>query len=313
MHVRSQILHTGVWLGLAGAAIALAASAKSQPTWRPAVLELMDHRVLMGEVRDQGDSFLMKRRAGTLRIPKNSVYRVCVSLDELYALKRDEIEKRDPDEHVRLAQWCRRYELLDQAKLELAAALKLEPDHRQARIMYDSMVHLSKPRRRTKPRARRDSPTTQSQSALRLTKYRQWVALQSRGTLERFAGRVQMILVNHCGAAACHGSRRKGPLRLYRPSSGVPRSRGTTQKNLRAVFRCIRIEMPEASPLLVKPLLPQGGDPPTHAGGRVFVSTEDKPYQIMKKWVLSIQSSSKPSSGRRNKGARESRSRKKRR
>ena len=282
----------------AGAAVVFAAAAGSQPTWRRAVVVLVENeRVLAGEIRDQGDSLVMRRSAGTLRIAKSRVFRVCDSFEALYELKQREIEKRDPDEHVQLAQWCLRYGLREHARKELAFALKLDPEHRQAQIMHDSIVHLSGPRkpRPTSPRRGAKTPQTQPRQADASVTYGGWVALQQPDTLAKFAGRVQVVLLNHCGSAACHGGGHKGVLRLYRPASGVPRSRGTTRKNLRAVYRCIRVDKPDASPILVKPLSPRGGEPPTHAGGRIFVSTDDSGFLILRNWVLSVRSSPKPS------------------
>lgn len=293
---RSQILYATAGAFCAGAAMVWSAQAQSQPTWRHAVIELIEaERVLVGEVCEHGDCYLVKRRAGRLRIAKAEVFRVCDSLEALYELKRKEIEPRDPDEHVRMAQWCRRYELREQAKRELEAALRLEPRHRQAQIMYDSMAYLSQPRKAqtTAPGADKKSPQPTGREKTSPLKYSRWLALQRRETTERFAGRVQMLLLNHCGSGRCHGGDHKGLLRLVRTPSGVLRSQSTTQKNLRAVFRNIRADDLEASPILVKPLLPRGAAPPSHGGGRIFSGADDRGFLILKKWVSSLRTPSR--------------------
>ena len=289
-----------------GAALVLGAAAQSQPSWRCAVVVLVEgERVLTGEILEQGDVILLKCRVGPMRIARSDVFRICESLHALYEVKRTESEPRDPDEHVRLSQWCRRYGLREQALQELQAALRLDPGHAQARIMYESMAHLSAPR---KARAAPDTPRTHPTRAkggggsLPAT-YDRWLVVQRRDVIEQFAGRVQMLLLNHCASGKCHGGKREGGLQLVRPVSGI-RSKTLTQKNLRAVYRCLEFGNLETSPILVKPLLPRGGGRLSHGGGRIFTSADDRTFRILRDWTMGLQRSQKRPAGRAGKNVR---------
>src|SRR5438105_1673516 len=92
------------------------------------VLVLDNERTLEGNIERQGERFCVRRPLGELWIQQDKVLCLCQSHEEAYQFLRGRANLSDPDERLRLAQWCRQHGLRQQALQEIGAALNLRPN-----------------------------------------------------------------------------------------------------------------------------------------------------------------------------------------
>src|SRR5262249_35621244 len=142
----------------------------------------------------------------------------------------------DPDERLRLANWCHLHGLHARALEEAQAAVALRPDEVSRRLLR----HLQQAASLT-PRAG-TAPAEDKMSLPALD-----VCAE---TTNVFCTRVQPILMNAC--ASCHATGRGGAFKLVRAYEDSGPNRRATQQNLVAVLGQVNLERPQGSPLLSK-------------------------------------------------------------
>src|SRR5438477_8540370 len=91
------------------------------------ILILDNDRTLEGDIDRQKDQYRIRRAVGELWIPAENVVRLCKSKEEAYDFLRSRANLRDPDEHLRLAQWCQARGLKNQAIVEVKEVVALAP------------------------------------------------------------------------------------------------------------------------------------------------------------------------------------------
>ena len=95
-----------------------------------------------------------------------------------------------------------------------------------------------------------------------------------------FRKQIQPILSKSCMDVGCHGAGSQEEFRLLRVSSKT--SRNTLLRNIFAAIQQIDLNVPEASPLLRKPVAP-------HGNGRVVFSNRDyATYQLLIAWTYLV-------------------------
>src|SRR3954451_6476617 len=92
------------------------------------VLILEDGRTLTGEIERDGDRYRIRRLTGETSVQAEPAMRLCATIDDALAYLRSRANLNDPDERMRLADWCRQHRLLPQATIEVEAALELRPE-----------------------------------------------------------------------------------------------------------------------------------------------------------------------------------------
>jgi hypothetical protein len=250
-------------LTVAVAAGALLAQAPAQPRTSGRVLILRNHRTLEGEIERVGDQFHIRRAAGEMWIRAAEALCLCADWDDAFALLARQANLRDPDERVRLAKWCAHNGLRQHALEEIAAALRLQPNHKAAKQFQATLEN-----------------TTDARSAPPLPSPVEMapvvpVDLGSE-SLALFTARVQPILMNAC--ASCHATGRGGNFKLTRCHDAAINRRGLHQ-NLTAILEHIDLEEPAASPLLYKAFSAHGGA--TNAP----LAQRSVPYRTLHDWV----------------------------
>src|SRR5690349_1134756 len=93
------------------------------------VLLLKDGGVLEGNIRREGDWYIVSRGGGQMQVAPAHVTHVCQSIAEAYEYQRQQASPSSAAAHLALADWCMRYNLIAEAGRELAEARNLEPDH----------------------------------------------------------------------------------------------------------------------------------------------------------------------------------------
>src|SRR5262245_55376817 len=131
-------IFSGLVLFTAAAALALRA-ADNAPLARGKVLVLENERTLEGDIEKHGDQYRVRRAVGETWIAADKVLRLCASREDAYKYLRGRANLSDPDERVRLAQWCHLNGLREQALSEVTAALELRPNHPESKRLLRSL------------------------------------------------------------------------------------------------------------------------------------------------------------------------------
>jgi hypothetical protein len=218
-----------------------------QLTPQPGILVLRNGRVLRGEIVRVGDRFSVTLGAqDEVRVSADSVEMHCASLEEAYQLKRDNLPQlSSAAEHLALADWCLRCELMASAAEQLMAAQRREPEN-PAAALFERRLRLAAQHTQAPAVPDRPSPPLLSQVDLE-----QFVRGMPNGTIEQFTNAIQPLLVNRCGATACHGANSESSFRLSYPGSSRILPRRFTQLNLHTTMQQVNRENPMESPLLV--------------------------------------------------------------
>lgn len=238
------------------------------PTEKGRVLLLRNERVLEGDVERVGSQYRVKRQLGETWVPAAQVLHLCADFDAALAFLRGRANLRDPDERLRLAQWCHLYGLSRQAIAEVEAAVHLRPEHRESRRLLEHLQQTA---------ARATAPQEPTASAEPETVDLPSVELDAEA-IAHFSTRVQPILMNAC--ANCHATGRGGSFKLTRVYSEHSLNRKTVQQNLASVLAQVNPQRPLGSPLLTKSVTAHGELVQAPLKGRQAV-----PYRTLEDWV----------------------------
>ena len=222
---------------------------------RERVIVMNSGRILTGQMTRNAGGWLVEQASGRVQVPEDQVKLVADSLRDAYRKQRDAIVEPTPATHVMIAQWCISYRLNDEARDELKKCLKRDPDHEEARKLL-----------------RRLDDTLNAKPVAAAAVLSSWKTpdgfvmpeVESLGGLSKetataFTARVQPLLMNKCGNAACHGAASRSEFKLHSIRLGSNGHRMYTERNLAEVLRYIDISDPALSPLIA---VPQG----THGG-----------------------------------------------
>jgi hypothetical protein len=257
------------------AAVILGASLLSlratDPGAKPAagrVLILENERTLTGDIEQVGDQYRVKRLVGETWVPAEKVLRLCTSLEEAHRYLQGRANLDDPDERLRLADWCRQHGLREEAYHEVKAAQALKPRDERIQRLVGYMDQA---------RSRVDPPKTalaQEKPAPRVD-----VTADSLGT---FSSKVQPILMNAC--LCCHTTGRGGNFQLIRVASAGLGNRRSMEANLAAVLTQVNARDPQASRLLTKSVS-------IHGSGMTQAPLKNRQaaaYQTLARWVQEL-------------------------
>ncbi len=238
----------GAWLALALCAGGVNQADQPHVTPQPGILVLRSGRVLRGEIVQVGDRYVVTLGGkDELGVPADSVELQCASLEEAYQRKRAALHLARPAaEHLALADWCLRYELLAPAAEQVAAARQAEPDN-PAVAAFERRLQMA--HRQTTPV---DAPRPAAPPLVSQNELDQFVRRMPPGTVEQFTNFVQPLLINRCGNSGCHGPNSTAEFRLEYPHWSRTLPRRFTQQNLRATMQYVDQDKPLDSPLLAK-------------------------------------------------------------
>jgi hypothetical protein len=256
---------------LAGASL-LAASlglvlhaADNAPPTKGKVLVLDNERTLEGDIERQGDQYRIRRSVGETWVAAEKVICLCATKEEAYVCLRGRANLDDPDERLRLAQWCHLQGLRDEALAEVTTAASLRPGHVETKRLLRSLERsaVAAP---TKPAGEKKDAAAPAGPPIELT----------NDSLSLFITKVQPVLMNAC--ASCHASGKAPTFKLVKAFDGA--NRKTVQANLAAVLAQVSPENGELSPLLIKAVSVHGDMVQPALKGR-----KSPPYQLLENWV----------------------------
>jgi hypothetical protein len=261
------------------------------------LLVLQDGGVLTGEITRVADWYLVSRGSGQMQVAQSRVLLLCRTLHEAYEFKRQQISGDKPADHLRLAEWCMRYELRDEAAQELAEARRLDPDLPRLALLERRLekggsppkvkesVYLAHANSRAKPPL---DPVRERQAEVATTQTLAPRATAPTGDLpdgvvELFTRKVQPVLVNNCTVSGCHQSGGKQSFQLDRAILRGESNRRTTMRNLQAALALIDREHPDQSPLLTIPRRTHGG-----MSGPIYGPRQEAAYKHLVDWVAVV-------------------------
>jgi hypothetical protein len=245
------ITQTAAVLVVLGASAALLAGA--EPVRPPAdqqILLLRNGQTIEGRISQQDGVYVIDLSDGQIRVKPADVDLVCRRLEDGYRRKRAALPTGDAHDHIELAQWCLRHELLGPAATELADAKAVDPTEPMiAALQHRLKMALEPPPTATTGRVIAGPSNDELDRMIRSL---------PRGAIETFTQSVQPVLMNHCAVGGCHGPQSETGLRLFRIPLGRPASRRVTQRNLYSALSFVDRENPAASRLLTVPSGPHG-------------------------------------------------------
>jgi hypothetical protein len=210
-------------------------------------------------------------------IPTFLVQTASDSLTGCYENLKDTINPTRPDDHLELANWCIRQRLLEEAKTEVLAVLKLDPNRREARDLLVKLEEATNPRPRN--REAESAPARSSDGFLDSTG-RMTEGLSPELT-SQFVRRIQPLMVSKCGNAACHGGDASEQFRLANIRRTSSHGRTTTLENMRQILTLVDAGDPESTRLLSELTSP------THPGVFSGVGGQEQKAAIQA-WVAGV-------------------------
>jgi hypothetical protein len=251
-------------------------------------LLLEDGGVLTGKITRAADWYVVTRGGGQMQVAAKRVLLVCRTLDEAYEFRRKQIGGEKVADHLRLAEWCIRYDLRAEAGRELAEARRIDPDQPRlavlerrlekggSRPVVKESVYLAGVGARAKPQAPEGAPkvvapTTGTSSEL------------PAGALELFTRKVQPVLVNNCTTSKCHQVGGTQSFQIDRALLRGEANRRTTMHNLEAALALVDRVHPNQSRLLTVPRKSHGG-----MNGPIFGPRQEQAYKHLVDWVAII-------------------------
>jgi hypothetical protein len=212
---------------------------------QPKLIVLKSGQVLQGEITGQIGGYAVHSPTGSMIVQYEDVWTSATSLEDAYRRMAANVRNPTANDRVKLAQWCVNAGLRDSARQELLAALVLEPDRLDAKRL---LLQIESQRTSSTPAGRGVDVTLPT--AMTRPRDTAPTAQVAREQMAEFTRRVQPLLLNTCGNAACHGGDQAGDFHL-RPTARL--SRLDTAANLQELMRWMDAVNPDNSPLLTEP------------------------------------------------------------
>jgi hypothetical protein len=231
------------------------------------VLILDNELLIEGEIRLEGDRFIVRRGTGETIIPASKVIELVADRKQAYKVMSDRCNRHDYDERIRLLNWCMVNSLHDEALAEAELLLKFRPaDEKIQRLVQGLRVVKAPP-----------APVTPALAAAASDKVLEVETPDyNRESFGVFVSKVQPILMNAC--ASCHSAGQGGNFTLIKVIGGsTPKA---SLFNLTSTLKQLTRTDLANSPLLVKAVVAHG------QGARPPLRDQQVPaYQNLEVWV----------------------------
>jgi hypothetical protein len=247
---------------------------------REGVVLLTNGELLTGTIIPAGDRYDVHLESGEICLRRSDVAMICRDAQECYQHKRNNIEAGRVQDHLDLAEWCIRNNLLDAAARELADAAKADDTHPKIRLLT-SRLEL----------ARQPLAGQSTGAAEKLVSHTPLDSVSRNlppGTMETFTHSIQPLLLNNCSKSGCHLTRVDGGLKLERMHPRFS-ARSSTQRNLEQVLALVDRDNPPASKLLQAPIRPHGS-----VKSAIFTDRQQGQYRQLVQWVYAVAGARSP-------------------
>jgi hypothetical protein len=249
------------------------------------VLLFKSGRALAGQISETDTHYIVSRTSGTMQVLKSDVEFAGADFDSVYLYKRKDVDDRDIDGHISLAQWCMQCNLRTRAAEELSRAAELAAPSSTPQRMVERLQRNLRAAEKTitlsDPVAVEGTPAPRSQESATITEPLANPQDISPALVSNFSVQIQPMLTRACSTAGCHDSGHGGSFVLQRSPRPVAK---LTQQNLRSVLAHIETDDPDSSPLVKYAARPHGksnANPLGKAAG-------DPAYQTLLDWVRAV-------------------------
>lgn len=241
------------------------------------VVVLNDGRVFSGTIEPVGGGYRVNQKSGYVIVPFDQVRLTAKSLPQAFKTLRDAIPKPSTEDHLQLAEWCLKNDLIGQARTEVTQALALEPLRQEARNLLKSIDD------QLEPQAPAKKPSTAMTADGFLIQSDRTHAGISPDLHREFVQRIQPLMMNKCGNAHCHGSATKTSFEIASARRVSHKSRSASDDNLAAVLALIDPNQPRQSQLLMEPATPSA-----HHKDLFLGSLGNQQYRALEAWVAQV-------------------------
>ena len=212
------------------------------------VLILDNELLIEGDIRQEGDRFIIRRGMGETIIPARKVIELVADRKQAYRVMSGRCNRHDYDERMRLVYWCMENSLRDEARAEAELLLKFRPADEKVQRLIEGLRTVKAPPAPASP----TPPTLSAAASAKAVDVE--TPDYNRESFGAFVSKVQPILMNTC--ASCHSGGRGGKFTLMRVSGGsTPK---TSLFNLTATLKQLNRADLANSPLLVKSVAAHG-------------------------------------------------------
>jgi hypothetical protein len=244
----------------------------------PGVVLLKNGEVFHGQIEAQGEEVRIFLPNGEVRFRTADVECAAATIKELFLKKQAAVLPGDAQEHLRVAQWCIRQGLFDEAAIEINTARTIDPHNPAVPLMARRLELCRIPTQSPQPRG----TAVATRPSNGLDDLDRLVHAMPEKAVESYTQRVQPMIMNTCATATCHGPQSATKLQLMRVAGGHSAGRRLTQRNLQALQPWIDSRDPAASPLLKYATS-------IHASGKAQpLSPESAQYRRMLEWVHQV-------------------------
>lgn len=215
---------------------------------RSGILVMHSLEVVVGTIVQQGNIYRVTNAEGEIVIPAANVLFECGSREEAYLLLKPRVAPNSPGDHASMAKWCVKNELLEEARDEMQAAVRLNPNNEENRSLLRYVEELLNPFRTPEDVAgtRRD----RFNLAEGFLKQAEPLGGLTRSQAREFTSRVQPILLNSCATARCHRDGNNQNLSFRLKPLNRYQSLQTAHFNLDQILEQVNRDHPEKSPVL---------------------------------------------------------------
>ena len=227
--------------GLMGVGIAAAA-----PVGK--ILILDNELLIEGDIRQQGDQYIVRRGMGETIIPANKVIELVADRKQAYRVMSERCNRHDIDDRVRPGRWCMENHFHDEALAEAELLLQFRPKDEQIQRLAQGLRMLKA--KEDEPAAVPSLPATKPPEKVLDVEPPEY----NRESFGTFVSKVQPILMNAC--ARCHASGQGGNFELMNVIDGGTRK--TALFNLTATLKQLKRNDLANSPLLIKSVTAHG-------------------------------------------------------
>jgi hypothetical protein len=249
------------------------------------ILLLRNGSILRGEVTRQADIWHVRLDRGEIHVPVEQVERGFESLHAAYLYRRSTRIDRSANAHLRLAKWCLRYDLLDEAASELADSSAIDP-----RLPGIGMMQ-----RQLAQKIKIDSDLS-IQDVERMHESVEKTICQpveppdlviSKAARIAFVRQIEPMLLRHCATAGCHQPNSKHSFQLNRLAMvgrGHPR---LTECNLASVLAQIGKPRFSHDPLVSRAKAAHGAAPIAEISSQ-SKSLSPRQLQLLEHWLAAL-------------------------
>jgi hypothetical protein len=234
------------------------------------VLVLDNERTLEGDIEQQGSQYRLRRSVGETWVPAEKVLKLCQNREEAYQFLRARANLTDPDERLRLAQWCQVQGLREQALSEVKAAVELRPSHAESKRLLRNLERAFVTAAPVKENPEKKEPPKETGPAPAID--------LNAESLSLYVTKVQPVVMNAC--ASCHASGKTNGFQLTRAFEGGLANRKTVQRNVTSILAQVNTDKPELSPFLLKAVSIHGD-----MGQPALKGKQAQAYKILEDWV----------------------------